>query len=168
MTVYVTFVQDEDNQEFGLSFPANSLVGNLKERLKFVRIDHVCFFDPQFGAFAMVEDATMLVPDGRYIIDADSAASENLLEPLREEFRKLSVVSEVLVPATTGQSMILRRSAYGFQVPMGSLYDAQTGTFTSVHFPVEILMNQLSRKNFGSVQLRSLNVNSADPWTVNI
>lgn len=63
------------------------------------------------------------------------------------------------------QSMILRRSAFGLQMQMGSLYDAHAGKFTSVHFPVDILMNQLGRQKFGNIQLRST-ISAADPWTV--
>ncbi|KAI6170743.1 hypothetical protein M3Y97_01124600 [Aphelenchoides bicaudatus] len=164
-TIHVSFVQDDENREISLDFPANSLVSNLKERLKFVKIDHVCFVDQQFGALAMVEDSTQLVPDAKYMIDAESAANQNLVEPLHEEFRKLTAKPDILTPATAGQSMILRRNAYGLQIQMGSLYDACSGKFTSVHFPVDILMNQLGRQKFGNVQLRST-VSPADPWTL--
>lgn len=101
-TVHVSFVQDDENREIQLEFAPASLVSHLKERLKFVRIDHVCFVDQQFGALAMVEDTAQLVPDAKYMIDAESAANENLVEPLREEFRKLAVKPEILTPANAG------------------------------------------------------------------
>lgn len=164
-TIHTSFVQDEENNEIALSFPPDSTVQNLKERLKFIKIDHVCFVDQQFGALAMVEDRTNLIPNAKYMIDAESMADQNLTQPLKEEFSRLIAKPDILTPSKAGQSMILRRNAYGLQMQMGSLYDSQTGAFTSVHLPVEMLMNQLSRQKFGNVQLRS-NVSPADPWTV--
>jgi hypothetical protein len=82
-----------------LDFPSDATVASLKERLKFVKIDNVCFVDQQFGALAMVDDVTMLIPNARYMIDAESAAGENLTKPLKEEFGKIIAKSELLAPA---------------------------------------------------------------------
>lgn len=59
-----------------------------------------------------------------------------ILLPLKGEFQTLIAKPEILTPANASQSMILRRNAYGLQMQMGSLYEAQTGKFTSVVFPV--------------------------------
>jgi hypothetical protein len=164
-TVYASFVQDDENNEIALTFPPDSIVRDLKERLKFIKIDHVCYVDQQFGALAILDDTTMLIPRSKYMLDAESMADQNLIEPLKKEFQKLVAKPVILSPANIEQSMILRRNAFGLQMQMGSLYDANTGKFTSVHFPVEMLMNQLSRQKYGNVQLKS-RISPADPWAL--
>lgn len=50
----------------------------------------------------MLDDTTMLIPGAKYMIDAESAADQNLIQPLKDGFGTISVKPEILTPANAG------------------------------------------------------------------
>ncbi|KAI6173267.1 hypothetical protein M3Y98_01063500 [Aphelenchoides besseyi] len=160
------FVQNDEEQELQLECKPGSTVAQLKERLNFLKIDSVYYTDEDVGALVMLDDLTQLVPDAHYWIDViDTAAENSLKEPQTERVVKCTVKPEIMAPAGVSQSVILRRNAGGVQLSLGSLFDANTNKFVSVHFPLSVLKSNLSRRSFGKAHLKT-EIPSAKSWTL--
>ncbi|KAI6205139.1 hypothetical protein M3Y94_00758700 [Aphelenchoides besseyi] len=160
------FVQNDEEQELQLECKPGSTVAELKERLNFLKIDSVYYTDEDVGALVMLDDSTRLVPDAHYWIDViDTAAEDSLKEPQTERVVKCTVKPEIMAPAGVSQSVILRRNAGGVQLSLGSLFNANTNKFVSVHFPLSVLKSNLSRRSFGKAHLKT-EIPSSKSWTL--
>ncbi|KAI6240453.1 hypothetical protein M3Y99_00453200 [Aphelenchoides fujianensis] len=161
------FLQNDEEHELQLECRPEATVADLKQRLRFLKIDGVYFADDECGALVLVDAATRLVPDARYWIDVDdSGAEEALKQPLTaDEHTRAAIKPEIMAPAGVSQSMILRRNAGGVQMQMGSLFDSQTNRFVSVHLPLDVLKTSLSRRSFGNARLKT-QMPSPKAWTL--